>query len=243
MKKNILMIIIIISVIAIFTAFITHKIKSNGRDVISVPIDYEESKNDEPIENEEKIKEIIENQGFSTQTDIYEMKTEYDGREQIAVKDSIEYKVALSGVIKKDKPEFDEIDTLLEKAPTHTGVWIEEDSRDKFMEILKSITKASYTIDEDGFLEQNESFIMNTYDKKIKEMLFGKRLFVFAINSECYIIDEVTGEIVVYPFEEIEPEQGYELFESDNRYMFIVSKNNSGKIDQEEIIRFILKDN
>lgn len=240
MKKNILIIITIIIFIAIIS-LISNKIRNKERDDISLPIDYKEEQNKTTIDDEKKIKDIIEDQGFKTQENIYEIRTEYDGREQLEIKDSIQYRVVISGIIKKDKPKFNEIDTLLNNAPKHTGIWIAEDSRDSLIKILKNVTKANYSIDEEGFLQQEERFMMNSYDNKIKKMLKEKKLFVFSINSECYIVDEVTGEIVLYPFEEIEPEQGYELFEDENKYIFIVNKNNLGKVNQEEVIRFILK--
>lgn len=146
----------------------------------------------------------------------------------------------MAGILQKEKPEYSNIDEILKKGPNHTGIWIEESSREKLLELIKNITKANYKINEEGFLVQEEKVFMNNYDKKIKQMISSNELFDFAINSTCYIVDEVTGEIEEYPFEEMDPYQGFQNFESENKEMFIISQNNSGKINQEEVVKEIL---
>lgn len=147
----------------------------------------------------------------------------------------------MSGILKNDRPEFLELDEILKKGPSHTGIWIEESSRDKFLELLKNIAKGAYKINEDGFLIQEEKPFMNNYDKKIKQMISDNILNVFAVSSVCYIVDEVTGEIVEYPFEEMDPHQGFQDFQSDNKKIFLISENNLGKVNQEEVIKEILE--
>jgi len=240
-KNKIIVLIITIATVITIAIVISNKKNNNHQELQTFPISYEEPKNEGSIEDENKIKNIANEQGINVDTNIYDIKKEYDGREYISIKDSVKYNVVLSGIIKKEKPELNEIDELLTRAPVHTGIWIEENSRDTFLEIIKQITNANYIINEEGFLEQTESLIMNSCDKKIKEMLSENKLFIFTINSECYIIDDVTGEIVLYPFEEMEPEQGAEIFENDNKYIFIISENKLGKAEPKEIIKSILK--
>ena len=166
----------------------------------SLPVNYieEDKENDET--NQEKITQIVEDQGFQADENIYEIAKEYDGREVVVVKSNIKYKVALAGMIKGQKPEQSEINEILQKAPTHTGIWVPEKSREKFLELLKNITNATYTINEDGFLIQKESWIMNDCDKSILEMLQDKKLHIFDISSTTYVVDDATGEIQEYPF-------------------------------------------
>ena len=80
---------------------------------------------------------------------------------------------------------------------------------------------------------------MNDYDKKIQEMLSDETLHIFDINSTTYIVDEVTGEIQEYPFEEMDPYTEYEYFSTDDKEMFIISANSYGKVNQEEILKGI----
>ncbi len=241
MKKKIficLSILILISVVF----FITRKLVKMGseEEVSSLPIDYI-NENNEKNDNQEEINKMVENQGLQADENIYEIGKEYDGREVIIVKSNIKYKVALAGMIKTQKPEFSNLDETLEKAPKHTGIWIPEQSREKFLSILKGITNATYTINEDGFLIQKENWILNEYDKSISKMLTDEKLHIFDISSITYVVDEVTGEIQEYPFEEMDPNTEYEYFESDNKEMFIMSENKSGKVNQEDILKNILQ--
>lgn len=239
-KKIIISTIILISVLVIF--FITIVLVKIGSEekISSLPVNYEEENNENNEQEQQQINQITQNQGLEGNEDIYEIATEYDGREVVTIKSNIKYKVALAGIIKKQKPEFSEIDELLEQAPTHTGIWIEQNSREKFVKLLKNITNAEYKINEQGFLVQNTTWNMNKADKQIKQMLSDEMLHIFTINSLTYIVDEVTGEIQEYPFEEMDPYTQYEYFSSDNKEMFIISSNSYGKINQEEILKEIL---
>lgn len=238
--KNKIICITIIVIIGILFCVIS-KVKRDGSDENkSLPIDYTIQTQEISQEEQEKINEIATEQGYETKENIYEVAYEYDGREVITIKPSIRFKVALSGIIKNNKPEFSEIDELLEQAPNHTGIWISPNSRDAFLELIKNITNSNYEFAENGFLLQKEDVIMNKYDKKISEMILGEKLYVFDINSTCYIVDEVTGEIQEYPFEEMDPYTEYEYFETQNMLMFIISKNNYGKINQKETLKDIL---
>ena len=238
-KRNIIICLTILFIILLIIMVINNTRKETiGREI---PIEYQN--NVESVSEEEKneISDMSENQGLQADENIYEIGKEYDGREVIIVKSNIKYKVALAGMIKTQKPEFSNLDETLGKAPKHTGIWIPEQSREKFLSILKGITNATYTINEDGFLIQKENWILNEYDKSISKMLTDEKLHIFDISSITYVVDEVTGEIQEYPFEEMDPNTEYEYFESDNKEMFIMSENKSGKVNQEDILKNILK--
>ena len=243
MIKKIAIVLSIILIISIIFFIVFYQNKTGSEEQISsLPVTYEEEKEEEVNEQEqEQITQIIENQGLEADENIYEIATEYDGREVVIVKPNIQYQVALAGMLKKEKPEFSEINDLLEQAPTHTGIWIEQDSREKFLAILKNITNANYEINDEGFLVQNTTWNMNNYDKEIKQMLSDEILYVFAISSKTYIVDEVTGEIQEYPFEEMDPYTEYEYFASENKEMFVINTNSYDKVDQEEILKNIFE--
>lgn len=241
MIKKIAICLSIIMIISIIF-FIVFKQKETGSEeqISSLPVTYEEEKEEENTQEQEQIIKIIENQGLEADENLYEIAAEYDGREVVRVKPNIQYQVALAGMLKKDIPEFSEINELLKRAPTHTGIWIEETAREKFLSILKKITNANYEVDEEGFLVQNTTWNMNKYDKQIKQMLSDEILYVFAISSKTYIVDEVTGEIQEYPFEEMDPYTEYEYFASEDKEMFVVSENLEGRVNQEKILKGIL---
>lgn len=244
MKKKVIIssiVLIIILIVILVAFFITKKSQQDGsgENISSLPISYEEENEENSKQDQEQISQITENQGLQADENIYEIATEYDGREVVRVKPNIQYKVALAGMIKKEIPDFSELDDLLTQAPTHTGIWIEETSRESFLNILNNIADSEYEINEDGFLIKKENGKMNDYDKKIKEMLSDETLHIFDINSTTYIVDEVTGEIQEYPFEEMDPYTEYEYFSTDDKEMFIISANSYGKVNQEEVLKGI----
>ena len=247
MKKKIIICCLIIVIISI-VFFVTRKIAKMGSEenTPSLPINYieenvENKENEEDLQNQnETISKIIEEQGLKADENIYEVSSEYDGREILTVKPSVKYNVLLAGMLSTEKIELQNLEKYLENAPIHTGIWIEESSRDKFLELIKNIANAEYSIDEDGFLHQKEVWVMNKYDKKISEMLDDKKLHVFSIKSSMYIVDYVDGSIREYPFEEMDPNDGLEYVEAENKDAYIISENKEGKINQEEVLKEIL---
>lgn len=235
-KKIIICLILIIAILIIF--FITRKNVESGSEeqIPSLPIDYSEKNNENDEKNKEEVIKILEDQGLQANENIYELAQEYDGREVVVVKSSIKYKVALAGSIKRQKPEFSEINNILENAPKHTGIWVPESSREKFLDIIKDITKAIYSINEDGFLTQKETWMMNSYDQSISKMLNDEKLHIFDISSLTYLVDEVTGEIQEYPFEEMDPYTEYEYFSDDDKEIFIISEGKEGKVNSKDCL-------
>ena len=85
------------------------------------------------LEQEEEIpiEELKEEFNATGADEIYEVQTEYDGRKVLAVKPSINYRVAFAGMIKKAKPEYSEVDKIYEEnMPTENGIWVEDKEKD-----------------------------------------------------------------------------------------------------------------
>ena len=103
MKKNYwLCIICIITVICISSIVI---ILNKSKHGINKENDVNSNRSTENLisdsMNEQKIENIKHDLGYNnTDSEIYEVKTEYDGREVISVKPNIQYNVAMAGVIK-----------------------------------------------------------------------------------------------------------------------------------------------
>ena len=216
-------IIIVIGFITIVTFFKQKEkkentVNQNSNNIIenSIPDTFQKS----------KIDEIKQDLGYNnTDEAIYEIKKEYDGREVI---------------VKNGKPEFSEIDGLLEQAPNKSGIWIEKNSRKEFVEILQKYTNCSYTIDEDGYLVQEQKDTSNEIDNNIKKAISNKKNYSICINSVAYLIDEVTGNIEEYPFEEIDPEQSFELFETENASLYVITSNTYKRVNYKNIIEEVL---
>lgn len=242
MKKNKviylgLLIIIISSLLALIIVVMNYKINEGNREKPNARIDKQEVKELENIENNNSSQEIInqkiKEQGLKTNSEIYDIVKEYDGRETLSVKTSIQYKTALSGIVKRNIFKYEEIEQLLEQGPKHSGVWVEKISQNSVLELINKICKSKYNITEDGYLNRVfEDSDKNIYDQKIEKMIFSDKLYVFDIYSKTYVVNEATGIIEEYPFEEMDPEQEYEYFEDEGSYIYIIAS----KIQNKEII-------
>lgn len=188
-----------------------------------------------------KLEEIKEDLGYSnSDSQIYEIKKEYDGREVITIKPNIQYKVAMAGAIKKGKPEFKEIDKIMEQAPNKSGIWITNSSRDKVLRALKEVTNGKYLIDENGYLIQENFDENNEVDVKIKQIFKEKKLYAIDIETITYIVDEVTGNIEEYPFVEIDPKTPYEIFKTENATLYVINPNINKKLNEIDMIKEII---
>ena len=138
--KKIIPIIIICILIIIIIAFIT----SNSHEDV---VDVNNTTNNE-IKYDTNIIENIKNEINSTaDTNMFQVETEYDGRPIIQIKPEIQYTTVLAGIIENKKPEESEIEEILKKAPTETGVWISEQSRENFLNLLSKNNINNYLID------------------------------------------------------------------------------------------------
>ncbi len=243
-KRYIVFIIGLIIIICIFIANIFFNIHNKSKNLEDSSeqnkIEETENQNEDDI-LQKKIENIKGDLGYNnTNTNMYEIKQEYDGREVITIKPNLKYKVAMAGAIKKEKPEFSEIDSLLEQLPKQSGIWITKSSRDNFLKILKEVNLNNYTIDDKGYLIQNQSNNMTDIDKKLKKIINGNNLYSIDINKTTYLLDDVTGKIEEYPFEDIDPETPFELFQSENASLYVITENTNKKLDYNYIIEEVL---
>ena len=173
---------------------------------------------------------------------IYEITSEYDGRKILTIKPDIQFNVALAGLIDGEKPEIN-LKKLDEKAAVFQGkkgIWIEKDSRETFLKLLKETTKCSYKVDDDGYLICEQEQDGNEIDKELLQILCNDELRIIAITGSCYTVDEISGEIVEYPFEKMDSYQTSEVFEKDKQRICILSTNEKCKLSSEEIVKSVL---
>ena len=125
-KSYILFIICLIIIICIIITNIILSIDNKSRNLEDIleqnKIEETENQNEDNL-SQQKINIIKDDLGYNnTNTNMYEIKKEYDGREVITIKPNLKFKVAMAGAIKKGKPEFSEIDSLLEQIPKQSGI-------------------------------------------------------------------------------------------------------------------------
>lgn len=245
-KKTVLFIIILLIIVIIFSILTFNKnfkiekeknqnnFEQYGERVDKNQVAYKENTTVEELKNEI---------GATGNTDIYEVEQEYDGRNIITVKPNIKYKVAFAGMIKKSKPNINEVDNILnEKLPKKNGIWIEEKSRDKILELFNNKkVNSKYTIDNDGYLKIESKNNQNDNDKKIDKIINGNKQYILDISSICYIVDDITGEILDYNFENMDKYQTYEYFENNDKIIVFITQNESGLLTNEEIFDSVIK--
>lgn len=236
---TILLIILIIILILIFNKRIQKDNNQNNFEQYGEQVD----KNQIEYQSDVTVEELKNEIGATGNTDIYEVEQEYDGRNIITVKPSIKYKVAFAGMIKNAKPSMSELDNIVDgKLPNKAGIWVEEKSRDKILEIFNNgDVNSKYSIDSDGYLKIENKNNQNDNDKKIEKVIKGNKQYILDISSVCYIVDDITGEILDYNFENMDKYQTYEYFEDGDKSIVFVTENSTNVLTNLEIFESIIK--
>lgn len=230
--KKIIPIIIICILTIIIIAFIT----SNSHEDV---VDVNNTTNNE-IKSDTNIIENIKNEINSTaDTNMFQVETEYDGRPIIQIKPEIQYTTVLAGIIENKKPEESEIEQILKKAPTETGVWISEQSRENFLNLLSKNNINNFSIDDNGYLKIDKTSNDNN-SKQLENMINSEYLYIIDMSGTCYMRDDVSGEIIEYPFEEMDPYQLIEPFSDENNIIFVMTTNSESLMTDEEMLDGLL---
>ena len=241
-KKVIILVVLLIMFVAILVLLFNKRIQKDNNQNNFEKYGEQVDKNQIEYQPDVTVEEIKNEIGATGNTDIYEVEQEYDGRNILAIKPSIKYKVAFAGMIKNAKPSMSELDNIMEeKLPHKTGIWVEEKSRDKILEIFNDgDVNSKYLIDDDGYLKIDRKNNQNDNDKKIEKIIKGKKQYILDISSVCYIVDDITGEILDYNFENMDKYQTYEYFEDKDKYIVFVTENSNNVLTNLEIFKSII---
>ena len=159
-------------------------------------------------------------------------------------KENTKYEVAFAGMIKNSKPEKEEIKEIVEQnLPKNNGIWVEKQSRQKILELFNNsnTTNSQYYIDEEGYLKIEQKNSQTASDLEIEKAINGKKEYILDISSTCYIIDEVTREILDYNFENIDRYQICEYFEEEDKKIIFINENTYSQLEDSDIFNTILK--
>lgn len=179
------------------------------------------------------IEEIKKEVNATADTNMYHVEEEYDGRKILQIKPDIQYDTVLAGILKNGKPK--EIEEILKNRPTKSGIWVAEQCRQNFLKLLKDNNLNGYEIDKQGYLIQN-----NGNNDKLNKTIKSDKLFIIDMSGKCYTRDEISGEIIEYPFEEMDPYQILEKYDNSNSSIIVVTTNSRRKISNKEIFEEIL---
>lgn len=235
-RKKILLLIFVIVILILIICFVLKIMKKNKEDIYTPYIEID--KNQISYQEDATVDQLKNSVGLTGNSDIYEIIEEYDGRKSLVVKASLGYQVAFAGMIKNSIPKMDELENILvTNEPNENGIWVEKNSRNKLLEMLNGEKlNSKYSIDENGYLKIKEKNNQNDLDKKLEKTINGKKQYILDISSLYYIIDNVTGEILDYNFEDIDKYQIYETVQYEKKAIIFISQNTKGIYSDSEII-------
>lgn len=250
-KKYYIIIAVIFIIVILLFVFINNKdekniinnIESNSIEDIS-KLEKNEIKTIIEQVSEEELKDIKEFQNNISSVanpNIYKIEEEHDGRKILQIRPEVQYVVALAGIVKNDIPTEDEVYTLLEQAPKNNGIWIEKNSREDFMALLQKNSINNFSIGEDGYLESNKKNMQTEQEQQLKEMIDSNKLYIIDMSGKTYQRDYLTGEIIEYPFEDMDPYQIIEPYKIENMAILAITSNKENRLDQKEILDAILQ--
>lgn len=231
-KKIIALLVIVIAIIVIVAITIyTNSNKTKHEDLVAT----------DPNNDEITVEDLKNELGATGTEDIYTVAEDIDGRKILAVKPSLEYSVAVAGILNEGKAfEFEDIDKITEKAPQNYGVWVSENSRQDFTKMINELTDSEYYVDNNGYLQAKEEK-NNNYDNAINKLINGNKLYIIDISGKCYTIESMTGEIIESPFEEMDPYQTYQYYEDNDKMAIVITTNKDKKLTNAEIIDSIIE--
>lgn len=247
-KKVIICIIICILIISVIVIYNIKKENDNNsnenvkqEENTEIEIKITSSTQEENKIPDEEKKEIIEETGKQGDSDLYEIQEGQDNIKIATIKSSVKYKVAFAGMIKNKASKKEELDEIIEKNhPQYAGIWIKGENQKKFLDYISSVTKSEYEINENGYLKIKNKKKQNDYDKKIEEIINGNKLYIIDISSTCYIVDEITGEILDYNFEDMDEYQTYQYFEDGDKKIVFITENKNNQLTDKEIIESVI---
>lgn len=245
MKKYVkyLIIIIVVILIAVFVYYFKKDENADDTNIIEytpqegVEID----KNQISYKPNATVSELKKDVGATGDDSIYDIVSEYDGRKILTIKPDIQFNIVLAGIIENQKPEGkpESLRQYDQDFQNKTGIWVEQESRETFLNLLHSTTQNTYSINSDGYLSYDDNSNSNEIDKKIQEIINSNNLYIISMKGTCYVADEISGEIVEYPFEQMDPYQTCEFYEKDNKKIFVTTTNKENKLSSEEILMAI----
>ncbi len=241
-KKIIIFLICVIIFIVISLIIIAFsRKKENAIDENKQEIKEIETQKEMTEEEKMQVNEVQKTTGVTGNAELYEIQEDY-GTKVAVVKPNIKYKVAFCGMIKGERPDISELDEIISNNhPKYAGIWIYEKDREKVLKSLKNYTQSEYKIDNDGYLRITNKTKQNDNDLKLEKMITGKKLYMIRISSICYIVDDVSGEILDYNFEDMDYLQIYEYFKDDDKTLIFINENKESQLSEEKIINSLFK--
>ena len=98
----------------------------------------------------------------------------------------------------------------------------------------------NFSVTNEGYLKIDFS-AENAISKKIENMIKSDKLYIINITGKAYERDYISGEIVEYPFEDMDPTQILEIYQKENQIILEVTTNKNKKLSDREILEAIVQ--
>ena len=89
-------------------------------------------------------------------------------------------------------------------------------------------------------MEKNRYTLFNAFKDLFKLSGNSKKQYILSVSSICYIVDDLTGEIQRYSFEDMDRYQTYEYFDNGNQYIIFLTENKNSQLSDSEIINSLI---
>lgn len=106
--------------------------------------------------------------------------------------------------------------------------------------MLKNNDIQNFNINSEGYLKIDSS-VNNEVATKLENMIKRDKLYIINITGKAYERDYITGEIVEYPFEDMDPTQIVELYGDNNKIILELTTNKKNKLTDKEILETIVQ--
>ena len=241
-QKIIITIVFLVIIISVIFSILSRKKQGAPKEEYN-NLYSEIDKNEVSYKENITIEELKEEKSITGDSNLYEVQEEYDGRKVLNIKAEIQYQVAFAGIFEKQELTVEKAKNIYnEKYPQKSGVWVEENSRERFLTLIKQKAKSSYDFDEQGYLIIKEE-IESDIDKKIINAIESEKQFVVSFASSYSHVDTVTGIIEDYPFEQLDPYQAYDVCQDGDKFIVFISENEKGMLNDLQILDELIRIN
>ena len=95
------------------------------------------------------IGELKQEIGITGEDELYNVTTDDTGQQVLYLKDDIKFKVALAGMLENKEPEKNKVDEIINEFEFNKdGIFVEQKSREKFINLIEDYTNNKYRIGE-----------------------------------------------------------------------------------------------
>lgn len=144
-------------------------------------------------------------------------------------------------MLENKEPEKNKVDEIINEFEFNKdGIFVEQKSREKFINLIEDYTNNKYRIDENGFLYVENKYESNENDIILENTINSNKLYIIQIIDKCYTLDDVTGQVIDYPFENMDPYQVYQLYSYDKSNIIFITTNSKDMLTADDIFEEII---